>query len=86
MFAGSVAEDVNPTEADILAAVQKPFSTSILAEKSGPPPWKQLPTWYQVSEKDGASPPALEHMFAKQMNATTISLPGVIKKQTTIIN
>ena len=76
MFAGAIAQDVNPTEADILATVQKPFSTSILAEKSGPPAWKQLPTWYQVSENDRASPPALEHMFAKQMNATTISLPS----------
>ena len=74
MFAGAVAQDVNPTEANIMAAVQKPFSTSILAEKSGLPAWKQLSTWYQVSENDRASPPALERMFAKQMNATTISL------------
>jgi hypothetical protein len=57
MFAGTIAQDVNPTEADILAAVQKPFSTSMLGEKSGPPAWKQLPTWYQVSENDRASPP-----------------------------
>ena len=76
MFAGAVAQDVNPTEANIMAAVQKPFSTSILVEKSGPPAWKQLPTWYQVSENDRASPPVLERMFAKQMNATTISLPS----------
>jgi pimeloyl-ACP methyl ester carboxylesterase len=76
MFAGAIAQDVNPTEADILAAVQTPFSTSILAEKSGPPAWKQLLTWYQVSEKDQASPPALERMFARQMNATSISLPS----------
>jgi pimeloyl-ACP methyl ester carboxylesterase len=76
MFAGAVAQDVNPTEANVMAAVQKPFSTSILAEKSGPPAWKQFPTWYQVSENDRASPPTLERMFAKQMNATTISLPS----------
>jgi pimeloyl-ACP methyl ester carboxylesterase len=57
MFAGSVAQDVNPTDADILAAVQKPFSTSIFAEKSGPPAWKQLPTWYQVSENDQLNKP-----------------------------
>ena len=76
MFVGSVAPDVNPTEADILAAVQKPFSTSILAEKSGPPAWKQIPTWYQVSENDRASPPGLERLFAKQMDSTTMSLPS----------
>jgi pimeloyl-ACP methyl ester carboxylesterase len=76
MFAGAIAQDVNSTEADIMAVVQKPFSMSIFAEKSGPPAWKQLPTWYQVSENDRAIPPALERMFAKQMNATTISLPS----------
>jgi pimeloyl-ACP methyl ester carboxylesterase len=76
MFAGAFAQDVNSTEADIMAVVQKPLSTSIFAEKSGPPAWKQLPTWYQISENDHMIPPAVEQMFAKQMNATTISLPA----------
>ena len=76
MFREAFAQDVDPAEADIMAAVQKPFSTSILAEKSGPPAWKQLPTWYQVSENDHAIPPDAERMFAKQINATTISLPS----------
>lgn len=74
MFVGAFAQDVNSTEADIMAIVQKPFSTSIFAEKSGPPSWKQLPTWYQVSENDHMIPPDVERMFAKQMNTTTISL------------
>ena len=76
MFPGVFAQDVNSTEANIMAVVQKPFSTSIFAEKSGPPAWKQLPTWYQVSENDHIIPPDAERMFAKQMNATTISLPS----------
>ncbi len=76
MFAGAVAQDVNATDANIVAAAQKPINQSIFAEKSGPPAWKQLPVWYQVSENDHALPPALEHQFAKQMNATTISLPA----------
>jgi pimeloyl-ACP methyl ester carboxylesterase len=76
LFHYSFAQDVNSTEADIMVATQKPTSTSILAEKSGPPAWKQLPTWYQVSENDRIIPPATEQMFAKQMNATTISLPS----------
>jgi hypothetical protein len=29
-----------------------------------------------VSESDRMIPPAVEHMFTKQMNATTISLPA----------
>jgi pimeloyl-ACP methyl ester carboxylesterase len=76
MFAQAFAQDVDPAQAKVLAAVQKPFSQSILAEKSGPPAWKQLPSWYQVSENDHAIPPDAERMFAKQINATTISLPS----------
>ena len=34
----------------------------------------ELPTRYQVSEDDHMIPPDVERMFAKQMNATTISL------------
>ncbi|MGC1133275.1 MAG: hypothetical protein WA941_10660 [Nitrososphaeraceae archaeon] len=42
----SFAQDVDPAEANILAVVQQSFNQSIIAEKSGPPAWKQLPTWY----------------------------------------
>ena len=59
-----------------LAVTQKPINMSIFTEKSGPPAWKQLPTWYQVSENDCSIPPAVERLFAKQMNATTISIPS----------
>jgi pimeloyl-ACP methyl ester carboxylesterase len=76
MFAGAFAQDVNSSEAAIMAVVQKPLNTSIFSEKSGPPAWKQLPVWYQVSENDHMIPPDVERMFSKQMNATTISLPS----------
>lgn len=75
-FHDSFAQDVNLSEADIMAAVQKPINQSILAEKSGPPAWKQIPSWYQISENDRMIPPPLEQMFAKQINATTISIPS----------
>jgi hypothetical protein len=40
MFSGAFAQDVDPTEADIMAIVQKAINQSITAEKSGPPAWK----------------------------------------------
>jgi pimeloyl-ACP methyl ester carboxylesterase len=76
VFGQAFAQDVDPAQAKILAAAQKPFNQSILDEKSGPPAWKQLPSWYQVSENDHAIPPEAERMIAKQINATTISLPS----------
>ena len=70
------AQDLDPVLATTLWAVQKPINAAIFAEKSGPPAWSQHPTWYQISENDKSIPPDIERMFAKQMNATTISLPA----------
>ena len=74
MFPQAFAQDVNRTEAETLAVVQKPAHQSLFTEKSGPPAWKQLPTWFVVSENDRIIPPDAERMFAQRMNATTISL------------
>jgi len=77
LFHDLFAQDVNSSQANTMAVVQKPANLSgIVNEKSGPPAWKQLPTWYQISDNDRAMSPALEHQFAKQINATTISLPS----------
>jgi pimeloyl-ACP methyl ester carboxylesterase len=74
MFHDAFAQDVNTTEADIMAIAQKPFNQSIFGEPSGPPAWKQLKTWYQVSDSDRMIPPDTQRMFAQRMNATTISV------------
>ena len=73
-FHDSFAQDVDDTEADIMAVVQKPPNQSIFTEKSGPPAWKQLPSWFQVSENDRIIYPSAELNFAERMNATTVSL------------
>ena len=81
VFHDFFAQDVDPAEAGIMAVDQKPANLSgIVNETSGPPAWKQVPTWYQVSENDHVIHPAVEHLFAKQMNATTISLPSVMRR------
>jgi pimeloyl-ACP methyl ester carboxylesterase len=74
MFPQAFAQDVNTTEAKTLAVVQKPAHQSLFTEPSGPPAWKQLPTWFEVSEGDHIIPPDSQRMFAQRMNATTISL------------
>jgi hypothetical protein len=74
IFRENFANDVDPAEGDIMAVVQKPFNQSIFVEKSGPPAWKQLPTWYQISDADRMIPPAVQRMFAEGINATTLSL------------
>src|ERR671914_1451984 len=74
MFPQAFAQDVNTTEAETMAAVQKPAYQSLFTAPSGPAAWKQLPTWFVVSENDRIIPPDAERMFAQRMNATTISL------------
>jgi pimeloyl-ACP methyl ester carboxylesterase len=74
MFPQAFAQDVNATEAETMAAVQKPANQSLFTAPSGPPAWKQHPTWFEVSEGDHIIPPDAQRNFAKRMNATTISL------------
>jgi pimeloyl-ACP methyl ester carboxylesterase len=74
MFHEAFIQDANATEAETLAVVQKPAHQSLATEPSGPPAWKQLPTWFEVSENDRIIYPDAERNFAKGVNATTISL------------
>jgi pimeloyl-ACP methyl ester carboxylesterase len=74
MFHGAFVQDANATEAETLAVVQKPAHQSLFTAPSGPPAWKQLPTWFEVSEGDHIIPPDVQRQFAQRMNATTISL------------
>jgi pimeloyl-ACP methyl ester carboxylesterase len=74
MFHQAFIQDANATEAETLAVVQKPGHQSILTEPSGPPAWKQVPTWFEVSEGDHIIPPDVQRQHAQRMNATTISL------------
>jgi hypothetical protein len=72
LFHYFLAHDVDQAEANILAVVQKPANLSgIVNEKSGPPAWKQLPTWYQVSENDRAIPSAHDHLSNPTKGAFT---------------
>jgi pimeloyl-ACP methyl ester carboxylesterase len=74
MFHEAFIQDANATEAEILATVQKPPHQSYFTIPSGPPAWKQLPSWFAVSDGDHIIPPDVQRNYAKRMNATTISL------------
>lgn len=75
-FAQAFAADVDPVEARIMAAVQKPISISSFTGKSGPPAWKHLPSWYLVASNDQMIPPATEEFMAKRMAATVRTVPA----------
>jgi pimeloyl-ACP methyl ester carboxylesterase len=70
------AQDVDPVEARVLAVVQGPADAARFPFKSGPPAWREHPSWYIVAEGDGIINPDLERWMAKRMDAKTTSLPG----------
>jgi pimeloyl-ACP methyl ester carboxylesterase len=59
-----------------MAVSQRPLSAAAIAEPASLVGWKDLPTWYMVSEHDNAIPPEAEHFMAKRMGAVTESIDG----------
>lgn len=76
-FPESFAQDVDPVQARILAAVQKPLSASIFGDKVTQAAWKTKPSWYLLSENDRIINPDLERFMAKRLGAKkVVSIPS----------
>lgn len=75
-FSEVFAHDIDPTQARILAAIQKPIAAKIFGEKPGKPAWKSLPSWYLISEHDRMLSPETQHFMADRMAATTSVVLG----------
>ena len=70
------AQDVDPVEARVMAVVQGPADAARFPFKSGPPAWREHPSWYVVAEADGIINPELERWMAQRMDAKTTLVPG----------
>jgi pimeloyl-ACP methyl ester carboxylesterase len=68
-FAKAFAADLDPVEARVMAAVQKPFSVNGFTAKSGAPAWKHVRSWYMVATDDRMIPPQAQEFMAKRMGA-----------------
>lgn len=75
-FVTGFASGVDPAEARVLAATQKPVAAATFGstEPLGPPAWKGVPTWYLVATQDQIIPPPAQELFAQRMGATTSSV------------
>ena len=76
MFADNFCQDVDKTEAHVMAVVQKPLALAAFQGKVTDAGWKNLPCWYQVSMNDRMIPPPAEQFMATRINARTISVPA----------
>jgi pimeloyl-ACP methyl ester carboxylesterase len=56
-------------QAAVIAATQRPLAASALSEPSGPPAWKNLPSWAVVGTADKVIPPAGQLTMAHRAGA-----------------
>lgn len=68
------AKDLSPTEANVLAATQKPLNGSAFNASVDQAAWKTIPSWYLVTQEDRAINPDLERFYAKRMGAKTTEI------------
>src|SRR5437870_614934 len=68
------AKDVPATEANVMAATQKPIKGSAFGEAVPQAAWKTIPSWYIVAQEDQALNPNLQRFFAKRIGAKTTEI------------
>jgi pimeloyl-ACP methyl ester carboxylesterase len=74
VYPSCFANTIAAKQAAVLAASQRPFALSILAEPSGPPAWKTIPSWYLVGTLDNVIPPYLQIFMAERANAQIVQV------------
>ncbi len=75
-FHETFCADLPKEVAGPMAVSQRPLSAAAISEPATVVGWKDLPTWYMVSEHDNAIPPEAERFMAKRMDAVTESIDG----------
>lgn len=70
VFAG----DLPASEGKALVAHQLPLNGAVFGTEAAVAAWHDRPTFYAISAKDQMIPPSAEAMFAKRMNAQTVTL------------
>jgi pimeloyl-ACP methyl ester carboxylesterase len=72
VYPSCFANTIPAKQAAVLAASQRPFAASILAQPSGPVAWKTIPSWYLVGTLDNVIPPFLQTFMAERANAQIV--------------
>lgn len=75
-FVKFFAPDVDPVQARVLAAVQKPVNSVNFGTPSGAQAWASLPTWYLVATDDQIIPPDAQRAMAAHIGATVVEVKG----------
>ena len=76
LFHEAFCADLPVEVAATMAVSQRPVSAAAFTEKATVAGWKNLPSWYMVSEHDNAIPPDCERFMAQRANANVESVSG----------
>jgi pimeloyl-ACP methyl ester carboxylesterase len=74
LFPSCFANDLPARTAAVLAATQRPASTVILGQPSGPPAWADTPSWALVGTVDQVIPPAAQLFMAERAGARIVKV------------
>ncbi len=74
-FPGCFASGLPASEAEVLAATQRPLATAAATGKSGTPAWKTIPSWAVVGTADQGIPPAEMTAMARHAGRTSPTCP-----------
>ena len=74
VFPSCFANDLPARQAAVLAATQRPASTVILGQPSGPPAWAEIPSWALVGTVDRVIPPATQLFMAERAHARIVEV------------
>jgi len=77
VFTRCFANGLPASQAAVLAAIQRPLATGTLADASGAPAWRAIPSWAVVGTADHVIPPAGQLFMAARAHAhiTRIDAP-----------
>ena len=73
-FHQAFCADLPANVAAAMAVSQRPLSAAALTETATTAGWKDLPSWYLVSERDNVIQPDCQRYLARRMNATVESV------------
>jgi len=73
-FRAVFAADVAAGRADLMAVTQRPVTLAALTQRSGPPAWRRIPSWYLVGLQDKAIPPATQEFMATRARSHTVEI------------
>jgi pimeloyl-ACP methyl ester carboxylesterase len=89
-FTECFANGVDPDEAAVLFAMQRPAAPAQFTEPSGPPAWKTIPSWSLIGTQDHVIPLALQEEMSSRAGAhitrlktghlSLITHPGAVTK------